>query len=152
MNITERINAIEKELAEVKVELQGKGKWMPKEGEIIYMVDAAGCISGRGFWKNDNYTRLALARGRAYGTKEEAEFFSEQELVRAELWALADDEESDNKCHYSMEFDTDNKDFDIEYHTCFRLDVPYFKSAESCRNAIDTVGEDRIKKYIYGVK
>jgi hypothetical protein len=91
--------------------------------------------------------------GRVFRTKEEAEFFSEQELVRAELWALADDDQEwdgINK-HCLIAYDWYKGKLQIEGMSCTQYNIPYFKSGQFAQSAIEKVGEDRIKKYIYRV-
>ena len=89
MNINERIEKLEAELTELKRMVEPK-KWVPKEREKIYIVLSNGEIRSALFARSVH--QQAFKRGRIFRTEPEAIFFSEQELVRAELWALADDD------------------------------------------------------------
>jgi len=156
-NLNERIEALEKyfkkELSEIKKDVKTQAanhsKWVPKDGEIVFAVHGDGDVQKSSY---ERYLLDYLKHGRMFQTKEEAEFFSEKELVRAELEALADDDGEWNgeNGHWYIEMDyTAGLSADCRYVS--RFDIPYFKSEESVLNAIKTVGEERIKKYLFGV-
>lgn len=165
MNINEKIeklertiavmkSEIEKELAEVKAELEeqvNRKKWKPIYNEKYWYVQGDGVVCSD-WWINSRYGINSCTRGRIFRTKAEAEFFAERELVRAELEALADDDKEWNclLIHWVVSIK-----YGEPYVTGLAFtkeDVPYFKTQESAQSAIDTVGADRIKKYLFNVK
>lgn len=149
MNINEKIEQLEKELAELKQEANKPKKWVPKNGERVYMAHADGKVYSVD-WHNETPFFAYLKRGRYFKTRGEAEFFAEKELVRAELEALADDDKEwgGNNRHWCIRFEYDV--VFLDYMVSGKTDIPYFKSKESAEKSIAAVGEDRIKKYLFG--
>lgn len=151
MNINERIEALEKELAELKAEVSKPKKWDMNNGWLVFSDGGiVPCGDLFAFNTDDPAIEKAFKRGRVFRTKEEAEFFAEKELVRAELEALADDDKEwgGNNRHWCIRFEYDV--VFLDYMVSGKTDIPYFKSKESAEKAIAAVGEDRIKKYLFG--
>lgn len=87
-------------------------------------------------------------------TKEEAEDEIERRKVETEMLRLGGRREFKNgENNYYIVCDFDSSNFAIRIFNNksdgFAPMTIYFDSAKECRNAIETIGEDRIKKYIF---
>lgn len=117
--------------------------WKPEVGELVWIL----------FGTNTNEYNL----GFAFKTKEEAEFRKEQLLVENELrrFAAENNEEIDwndeNQPKYYISYHSISNTVSIDAKSTFKSNDVYFTSAEIAQKAIDTIGEDRIKKFYLGV-
>lgn len=132
-----------------------KSVWDLEEGDTYYFIDEYGDISdGR---IGDDYEDEIFAIGNGFLTKEDAEFARERLKVIAELKKYAkefsDEEWKDNKTqkYYIVYRYSDDYIRSILTYTS-KDSVLYFESPEKIQEAIDAVGEERIKKYYFGVK
>lgn len=138
-------------------------KWEPKEGETYYCVDSAGLICKRErniinpcANMNDKYRIFA---NNCFKTWEDAQFRLAQIKVYNELKNFADEnnEEIDweNTCKEKYYFYYARKDKKIEISCVYShqdIGLIYFSSRVLTQQAIDKVGADRIKKYLFGVE
>ncbi len=123
-------------------------------------------VVGPSFWnidyENDDYNNAMWSIGNVYNTKEQAEYALERMKVRAELERLSldcwgDDVPYNLEKLYHIRLSKDLfEDHNISYVdavACFDCvyDFVVFKTIEDCRKAIETVGADRIKKYLFNV-
>ena len=154
MNIQERIEALETEFNEkikvLKAEVQREDEF-PQDGDEYWYVDDIGLlwlsVFGKGELSNDR-----VEMGNVFRTKEEAGFVAEKIKVEAELRKFGRPFEED-KNNYFMVLDTDYESIDIWSMSYSRVQgVIYFESEEKAQQAIEAVGEERIKKYIFGVE
>lgn len=130
-----------------------------KNGDIYFFLTASGSCTGGTFGEDDTgdtgFTRRSI--GNMFLTIEDAEFARERLKVIAELKKYAkefSEEEWMNpsiRKHYII--------FDYEDHVinigcvCFtKVSDIYFESEEKAQEAIEAVGEDRVKKYYLEVK
>ena len=128
-------------------------KWRLKEGENYYFVNSYGCISN-----SKNYDEFRLITNNCFKTQKDAEFRLEQIKVYNELKNFADEnneeiEWKNGTAKYIITFDTEDEK--IGTNIIFYIqDIAqiYFSSKELAEQAIDKVGADRIKKYLFGVE
>ena len=137
-------------------------KWKPREGELYFYVNSNGEIEYR-YYKNRNINdkRRICNIGNYFKTDEEAEHMVEKLKVIRELQDFAlehNDEEIDwndvNQEKLYLGMNPKIKSIDI-FHTCSWIYLPfniYFTSEEIAENAIETIGEDRIKKYYFNIE
>ena len=108
-------------------------------------------------WHNDDNDHNRLRFGNVFLTEEDAKFASERLKVIAELKKYAkkfSDEEWLNQSiekHYII-FDYEDHVINIGYVCVTKVSDIYFESEEKAQEAIESVGEDRVKKYYLGVK
>lgn len=149
--LKQKIAEIEKKIKEKKAET---GRWKPEEGDKYWFMDDTGRVYNNG-WDNDCYDEERYPIGNCYKTKEEAEFVAEKLKVIAELKEY---EEPKNRAwdganlHYYFYYDYVMKEIGITCNYRFKSEHIYFESEEKARQAIDAVGENRIKKYYLGVE
>lgn len=127
----------------------GKYYWICSDGKIFEVKDY-GRNSDNFCYQTYNY----------FKTKKEAEFEIEKRLVYQELkdYALEHNEGKIN--FYNQEQDkfyiyyrSNENRLIISYtNTWYDMLGVYFTSKEIAQNAINTIGEDRIKKYLFGVE
>ena len=110
------------------------------------------------FNNNVDLTLKHISLGNCFKTEEEAAFRLEQIKVYNELKNFADEnneeiEWKNGTAKYIITFDTEDEK--IETNIIFYIqDIAqiYFSSKELAEQAIEKVGADRIKKYLFGVK
>lgn len=133
-----------------------KSVWDLEEREECYSLTICGNVH-HGFW-DGSYSSIAIRdTGGIFLTKEEAECEIERRKVETEMVRLGGRREFKNgENNYYIVCDFDSSHFAIcvfnNKSDGFAPMTIYFDSAKECRNAIETIGEDRIKKYIFGVE
>lgn len=140
-------------------------RWRAKAGGIHYYIEASGDVSS----DVDQHTLLDDAFfdiGNYFKTPDDADFEKEKRLVCQELYdyALEHNEEDidwENFCQdkYCICFihhnDSPNYQDILYIDEMQRVEYPntvYFTSREIAQNAINTIGEYRVKKYLFGIK
>lgn len=156
MNIQERIEALEIEFAEkikaLKAEAQQE-KEFPQYAEDYWFVDSDAEVMGS-VWYGDDFDceQGRLSIGNVFKTKEQAEFVAEKLKVEAELRKFSRKFVAyQSDCFISYEHGMG----ELEFRYSSLADVQgaiYFESAEKAKQAIEEVGEERIKKYLFGVE
>lgn len=150
MNLQEELKALKERIAELE-ELAKEEQEFPKNGDEYW------CL---GDWLlptlltyEDDYTdRGRKHSGNIYKTKEEAEFAADKLKVEAELRKFSRPFEN-GEFNYYIFFYIDGDDVEVGYKvSCHSQGTIYFESEEKAQQAIDAVGVDRIKKYIFGVE
>lgn len=132
--------------------------WKPLNGENYYFIRAEGTVDYYG-WNNDTTDERQFKCGNCYRTKEEAEFVLEKRQVEVELQRFSDknnegifdifDTEIDK---YYIKYDLEEKEIAIDYRNYALCGEVVFSSKVIAEQAINAIGADRIKKYIFGVK
>ena len=146
--ITKLQQAIEKAEAENDV-------W-PKEGDEYWYISSLGSCAVDTFSKSSNVDAMRIAIGNCYKTKEEAEQVVEKMKVMAELKRLADkswkeagveiDWSEDSIIKYFVRFGMECDIFLVDNnYTIKNINDFYFHSKEKAKEAIDKIGEERLK-------
>ena len=127
-----------------------------KYGDIYFFLTASGISQGETL--NGDGTGLARRSiGNMFLTIEDADFVKERLKVIAELKKYAkefsDEEWMDQSINkYYILFNYRDYALKIDYVCYSKESGIYFGSGKRAREAIEAVGEDRIKKYYLGVK
>lgn len=173
MTIQQQIEQLKKEF-EIKIaELEKQAKaeeqkqskvWKPKKGED-YWVMFDGEID-TDIWEydgDDGYDNRRYIRGNIFKTKEEAEWADQHRIVATELKRFVqendprpiteEDWENEAVAKYYIIYDN-VADVVRIYTTGYYLvaNQVYASNMESLYKAIEAIGEDRLKKYYFGVK
>lgn len=154
MDILKEIEGLKNKIAELEKEIKKEngGRWKPERNDKYFYMSSHGevCDDKWEEYEEDN-DRYSI--GNCFRTKEEAEFAAEKLKVIAELKNY---EEKDavwdgNNLHYCIGFGIkDGKLKTCETELWILQGAIFFRSEEDARKAIEAVGEDRIKKYIFG--
>jgi hypothetical protein len=149
--IGKKIEDIENKIAKKKVET---GRWKPEEGDTYWFINDIGDIC-KSTWDNVNIDRKRYLIGNCYQTKEECEFAIEKLKVIAELKEY---EEPKNRVwnyetyHYHFYYSYKENTVKISENWKTKRNDIYFESGEKARQALEEVGEGRIKKYYLEVE
>ena len=156
--VIERTEEFKKELNEevkqmIKEADQGQVKsiWdlKTKDEEEYYRLYHNGAIILCAF--SSSIDRLFRYLGNAFLTKEEAEFELERRKIEAVMRKYSRPFE-DGKTNYFLVCNRGGKTAEIDYYWSIDCGVPCFESEEIAQKVIDEIGEDRLKKYWFGVK
>lgn len=130
-------------------------KWKPEFKEIYWWI-FDGSIVYTSF-VNEILDEFRLSIGNYFKTKEEAEFRLEQIKVYSELKNFADENNKEidllkGENLYRIEYSTCSKRLDVSDYIMLDIGQIYFSSEKLAYQAIEKVGADRIKKYLFGVE
>lgn len=135
-----------------KPEPEKKTVWDLEEREECYSLTICGNVR-HGFWDGSSSSIAIRDTGGIFLTKEEAEYEIERRKVETEMLRLGGRREfknGENNYYIVCDF---NSNYDIYVFNSksdgFAQMMIYFDSAKECRNAIETIGEYRIKRYIF---
>jgi hypothetical protein len=149
--IGKKIEDIENKIAKKKVET---GRWKPEEGDTYWFINDIGDIC-KSTWDNVNTDRKRYLIGNCYQTKEECEFAREKLKVIAELKAYKEPKSrvwDGRNVHYHIYYNCNMEKVDIGGVQVVKQNEIYFESREKAQQAIDAIGEDRVKKYFLEVE
>ena len=132
-----------------------KSVWDLKEGEECYSLTICGNVH-HGFWDGSSSSIAIRDTGGIFLTKEEAEDEIERRKVETEMLRLGGRREFKNgENNYYIVCDFDSH-YDIWIYNnksdSFAQMMIYFDTRKEAEDAIEHIGEDRIKKYIFGVE
>lgn len=149
MGLLNRIEELEKELLELKEQVKEQQEF-PQSGERYWYNNGGGMVNSC-FWKSEQLDLNRYRIGNMFKTEKEAEFAIEKLKVEAELrkfsrpFILGEENWYLNMVR--------SKDITIAYdHYNIHQGTVYFKSKDKVKEVIESVGEERIKKYIFGVE
>ena len=140
--------------------VEGKKKWWePKKDEKYYIICGDGSIDYNNY-DGDYGDKRLMAIGNCFQTEEQAEFMAEKLKVIHELEKFAyesNEEEIDwndtnqEKLYLTMNYMDKCIDVFYTYVWIYSPSNIYFTSRKIAKEAIETIGEERIKKYYFGV-
>lgn len=157
MNKEQFEKELDEKLASLKEEMMKKFEEQedefPKYGDRYYYLTASGNIQCT-TWNDDEFDRNVSARGNRFRTWEESEFERERGKVIAELekFSKPNDKEWNEGYNYFVLWDyrKNNIGYNINV-TVKRADI-YFESLRKAKQAVESVGKDRVKKYYLRVE
>ena len=150
MNLQDEIKALKERITELE-ELAKEEQEFPQDGDEYCYVDSDGDVlhdEWDGFASEEGMLKI----GNVFQTKEEAEFAVEKLKVEAELRKFSRPFEYGD---WNFEILWNNHENNIELDWSgyvVRQSVIYFESGEVAEKAIEAVGKERIKKYIFGME
>lgn len=150
MGLLNRIEELEKELAELKCKVK-EGPKFPQDGEDYWLISGEGCVTYTMF--TDNHVDLGRKEvGNVFRTKEQAEFAVEKLKVEAELQKFGRPFK-EGEYNYFIQIHPSHNNIVTESDDYYQTQgTIYFESTAIANEATDTVGEERIKKYIFEVE
>lgn len=139
-------------------ELNEKQKqvWKPQYGEKYYTISTRGTIDFDNFVAENNTDAARLLLGNVFETEEEAEHMLEKIKIINKLRELSNIDFNDDckEEHYVISYNNESKKIVCDVHHLFVRELPfnlYFATVEDCKKAIETIGEDNLKKYYFDV-
>ena len=141
--------------------VEGKKKWWePELDEKYYIISGDGSIDYNNY-DGDGADRRIMNIGNCFQTEEQAEFMAEKLKVIHELEKFAyenNEEEIDwndtnqEKLYLTMNYTDKCIDIFYTYGWIYSPSNIYFTSKKIAKEAIETIGAERIKKYYFGVE
>lgn len=130
--------------------------WKPKEGDTIFYITESGRVISGTFLSLLPSDNDKVLFNNAFQTREEAEHMLEKIKIINKLRELSNISFNDNckQEKFVIFYNTENQQIRITQHTVIR-EIPfniYFKNKEDCQKAIETIGEDNLKKYYFDVE
>lgn len=162
MNVTtlkQQLEAAQQEITKLQQAIEqaeAENDVWPKDGDEYYLIGSCGEIVSYPFSSKNSVDAMRIAIGNYYKTKEEAEQVVEKMKVMTELKRLADkswkeagaeiDWSDDKTPKYFVRYKMgdDNVLVDNNYSIKNINDI-YFHSEEKAKEAIDKIGEERLK-------
>lgn len=132
--------------------------WKPENNETYFYISGYGVISSYK-WINDTTDNGYYEIGNCFKTKEKAEFALEKVKVETELRRFA---EENNE--YEIDWTDEDQEkwamcYSYYYGNVYFIDACsykrndiYFTSKEIGEQAVNFIGEERLKKYYFGVE
>src|SRR5574344_1758580 len=149
MDKLEELKKKYKELGEEIERLKEEQAHKPKYGEEYWFIRYDNEVISN-IWYADDIDEARYELGNVFSTREEAEFRKEQLKVEAELRRFSRPLVVD-KGNFMLRYDHYRNEILIEDFGFIQFSNIYFPSKKIAQKAIDTVGEERIKKYYFGV-
>ena len=150
MNLQEELKALKKRIAELE-ELAKEEKEFPQEDDVFCFINTFG-KPVESTWGESITNRQLIEIGNMFRTKEQAEFAVEKLKVEAELRKFSRPFEY-GKFNYYLFLNIKSDSLDTQFTSyCPPQGAIYFESEEKAQQAIEAVGAERIKKYIFGVE
>lgn len=150
MNLQDELKALKERIAELEEQVKEEQEF-PQDGDDYWYIDSNGYVSWFE-WNEADFDLRAQHIGNVFKTKDQAEFAVEKLKVEAELRKLSVSWDLE-KTQYTFSFNWEAVEFEIEYPDYNQYPGSYyFDSFDSLQQALETVGEGRIKKYIFEVK
>lgn len=136
------------------------GRWKPNHGDRYWFI--MDCSNGyyvtHSDWDSETQDNQLYENHILYETKEKAEFAAEKKKIERELelFACTHDQPINwtdlKQLKYYFYFDYENEKIWVDFHCRHNAGEPHFSSKELCWQAIKEIGEERLKKYYFGVE
>ena len=129
--------------------------WQPQYAEKYYYITTSGDVAYNTF--NTSLDEYRLSFRNVFKTVEEARKMVEKIKIINKLRELSNIDFNDDckEEHYVISYNNESKKIVCDVHHLFVREIPfniYFKTEEDCQKAIDTIGEDNLKKYYFDVE
>ena len=149
MDLQEELKALKERIAELE-EQEKQEREFPQYNDTYYNIESNGRVDWFK-WGEGDYDLEAQGIGNIFRTEEQAEFAVEKLKVEAELRKFSRPfKNGQSNCNIIL---SDNENVSTAYWKEIQIQGSiYFESAEKAQQAIEAVGIDRIKKYIFEVE
>lgn len=129
--------------------------WQPTEGKVYYLILTNGFIDYTIYDSDSRVDNGRLSFGNCFKTREEAQHMAEKLKIINKLKELSNVNFNDSsKPHYAIAYNCESKCIicSVNYNCREQPFSIYFDSLKDCEKAIDTIGEDNLKKYYFDVE
>ena len=150
MNLQEELEVLKERIAELENQAKEE-QGFPRDGDKYWYIDDEGAVYPTSY--DSHYIdRYRQTIDNVFKTEEQAEFVAEKLKVEAELRKFSRPFEY-GKFNYYLFLNIESDSLDTQFTSyCPPQGAIYFESEEKAQQAIKSVGEERIKKYIFGVE
>lgn len=150
MSLQDELKALKQRIAELEGLARGE-QGFPQSGDNYWYINPLGIVL-RDEWSDFVSERYMIEIGNVFKTEQDAHFAVEKLKVEAELRKYSHPYER-GRFNYYLFFDIESDCLNVHFTSyCPPQGAIYFESEEKAQQAIKSVGEDRIKKYIFGVE
>lgn len=150
MNLQEELKALKERISELEEQAK-KEDGFPQKDDTYWYINTYGVVSDE-TWENHLTDTDMFKIGNVFKTEEQAKFAVEKLKVEAELRKFSRPF-GIGGFNYCILGDLEEGRVDVMCRAYLPTQgTIYFESAEKAQQAIESVGEERIKKYIFGVE
>ena len=150
MNVQDEIKTLKQRIAELEYHAKEQQGFPMCDDAYWYMTTTGKIFNSN--WDGFVSEEYMLEIGNIFKTKEQADFAVEKLKVEAELRKFSRPFKY-GKFNYCLLFDIDGNNFRTDVTSyCPSQGAIYFESEDEAIKAIRSVGEERIKKHIFGVE
>ena len=142
----------EDKLKELLVKPKPKTVWDLEDGDGYWYINTINNIS-YDTWTKDAWDLTVRESGNLFLTKEEAEFELERRKCEAIMLKYGRRTFKYNQYNYLIRFNNNNKKVLVEaWRTCQFQGTIYFDTEELAQTAMNEIGKERLKKYVFRVE
>ena len=150
MNLQMEINSLKQRIVELEKQVEQE-KEFPQFGDDYWYVDSDTDVLDVA-WYGGEYDQGRLSINNVFKTKDQAEFVAEKLKVEAELRKFSRPFKYGDE-NFEIIWNNHENNIELDWSGyVVRQSVIYFESGEIAEKAIESVGEERIKKYIFGME
>ena len=150
MDLQDEIKSLKQRIAELESQVDEE-QVFPKYKDFYWGVNAKGKVFCD-TWEGFKFEKDMLSIGNVYQTENEAVLAVEKLKVEAELRKFSRPFKED-EYNYFIQIHPSHNNIVTESDDFYQTQgTIYFESTTIANEAIDIIGEDRIKKYIFGVE
>ena len=138
-------------------ELTGKPTqiWKPEEGETYFYISSVGDVESETYDSDTYIDNARLEFTNIFRTEEEANIMARKLQIIAKLRKLSNvdfnEDFDEQKWYITYNHRTESIECDTTYNVQRMPFCIYFKNQEDCGNAIETIGEENLKKYYFDI-
>ena len=149
MNLQEELKSLKERIAELEEQAKEEREF-PQDGDAYWYINPLG-FAFHDEWSGLISERHKIEIGNVFKTKEQADFAVEKLKVESELRKFSKPfKNGQPNCNIIL---SDNENVSTAYWKEIQTQGSiYFESEEKAQQAIESVGIDRIKKYLFGVE
>ena len=150
MNLQMEINSLKQRITELEQQAKREQEFPQVEDDYWYVDGDAEVMLA--VWYGDDYDKGRLSINNVFKTKDQAEFVAEKLKVEAELRKFSRPFKYGDE-NFEIIWNNHENNIELDWSGyVVRQSVIYFESGEIAEKAIESVGEERIKKYIFGME
>lgn len=129
--------------------------WEPKEGDTIFYITETGRVISGTFLSLLPSDNAKVLFNNAFQTREEAEHMLKKIKIINKLRELSNINFNDTsgEAHYAIAYDSEVNEitFNVSHYYKYLPFNIYFATKEALKKAVETIGEDNLKKYYFDI-
>ena len=142
----------EDKLKELLVKPEPKTVWDLKDGDKYYLINHYGGVI-QCTWDGSEYDLARREYGKAFLTYEEVKFEEGRRKCEATMLKYGRRLFKYNRDNYLLRFNNNDEKVEVGFWSIYQFQGSiYFDTKELAQKAIDEIGEERLKKYVFRVE